>query len=240
MAFLFAKSFPFCILPEEETQDIDVGSGTYYPIGMTLTDAMGLFWKSQTFFSVINYSGSATATGLAFEPISFNVSYSQNGQLNLISSPPAWPAKMSEMICAATPVYQATAIGSSAITTIIDGTSVGTQITRIESGVYLFTGDPSIIVRGNTYYPQMSIYSVVQADNIDVPPELFSYNYSASLSSVADGGIQKTNSLSLQIGNKQYKGDLFFGISIGPMSGTIPGGTSASFAINGLNDREAA
>ena len=41
MAFLFAKSFPFCV--EESTAQ--TGEGTDYPFEMTLEDAMALYWK---------------------------------------------------------------------------------------------------------------------------------------------------------------------------------------------------
>jgi hypothetical protein len=103
MAFLYPKSFPFCIPTEKQTQSTPVGSGTLYPIGMSLEDAMALFWKSKTFsFSQSLNLNFLLATLFPDADPSLGFSWSPTGSASGTLVGPSddlWPSKMSEMIC---------------------------------------------------------------------------------------------------------------------------------------------
>ena len=228
MAFLFAKSFPFCISPEEETQDIQVGSGTNYPIGMSLTDAMGLYWKNKTFSSIISYSASVLIDN-GGNPFSINASYSQSGQLGLGS--PLWPTKMSEMICFSSaygyPSYSGGAIGSGQITSSLESPTQQ----DIQSSVSFFSSSGDIIIRGDSYYPKIIITSFLVFSGNNV--------YAATLTSIDRANTRIVNdALNIKINGTEYRANLFISLSINEFS-FAPDSASASFEISGLNDREA-
>lgn len=229
MAFLFPKSFPFCIPPEEETSDILVGSGTAYPIGMSLADAMALYWKNKTFSSVISYSAEVEIDN-GVDPFSVSASYSQSGELGLNS--PLWPTKMSEMICFSSaygyPNYSGGAAGIGQITSSIESSL---RQNSVESSVSFFSSSGDIIIRDDSYYPKIIITSFLlfTGDNI----------YSTSLTSVAAANARTVNdALNIKINDTEYKTDLFISISVNDFSFS-PDSASCSFVINGLNDREA-
>ena len=100
MAFLYPQSFPFCI----STESTPVGSGTLYPIGMSLEDAMALFWKSKTFsFSQSLNLNFLLATLFPDSDPTLGFSWSPTGSASGTLVGPSndvWPEKMSEMICA--------------------------------------------------------------------------------------------------------------------------------------------
>jgi hypothetical protein len=231
MAFLFPKYFPFCIPPEEETSDIPVGSGTAYPIGMSLADAMSLYWKSIAFSSGISYSAEVEIDNNG-DPLSVSASYSQSGELSLNS--PLWPTKMSEMICFSSaygyPYYSGTSVGTGQIQS---SSEEGLTVDDISSGVDFFSSSGDIVVvKDDAYYPRIAVYSILLAKGNN--------SYGVELSSilpVVNNSII-VDALSLNINNTEYKTDLFISISVNefPFS---PDSASSSFVINGLNDREA-
>jgi len=229
MAFLFPKSFPFCI--SEDSGDIPVGSGTAYPIGMSLADAMGLFWKSRTFSSEISYSAEVEIDNNG-NPFSVSASYSQSGELSLNS--PLWPTKMSEMICFSSaygyPYYSGTSVGTGEIQS---SSEESLTVNDIRSSVDFFSSSGDIVVvKDDAYYPRIAVYSVLRASGNN--------SYGVALSSilpVVNNSII-VDALSLNINNTEYKTDLFITIYINEFS-FIPDSSSASFVIDGLNDREA-
>jgi hypothetical protein len=102
MAFLFPKSFPFCV---EETDEA-TGDGTEYPFAMSLEDAMALYWINKTLIvedsTVYSWTNIRGGGGVDSDCVA-----THSG-----SSPPAplfsyWPDKMSEMICPPSPYYNA-------------------------------------------------------------------------------------------------------------------------------------
>ena len=225
MAFLFPKSFPFCIAPEEETKDIPVGIGTYYPIGMSLADAMFLFWKSKTFSSTVNFTGTAVVGSPTSQ--SFTSTYSQDGVLNQVVGA-VWPDKMSEMICNPNSNYffgEATGTGS--ITDVIDP-NLGTT-------VILFSDE--IIIRDKKFYPSIEVASFVEGfgggflQGARISSLLPEPPYGSNIP------IQIADALKLNINETEYKSDLFMVINVTDLPAPPP---TASFVIDGLVDREAA
>jgi hypothetical protein len=225
MAFLFPKSFPFCIAPEEETKDIPVGSGTEYPIGMSLADAMFLFWKSKTFSSTVNFTGTAVVGPPTSQ--SFTSTYSQNGVLNQAEEV-VWPNKMSEMICDPNSNYfRGEATGTGSITDVFDP-SLGTT-------VILFLGD--IIIRDKKYYPSIEVASYVTGSGGGFSQGAFLYSLLPEPPYGKNVPIQINDALKININGTQYKADLFMVINVTDLPAPPP---TASFVINGLVDREAA
>lgn len=228
MAFLYPQSFPFCIPAEKETESTPVGSGTPYPIGMSLEDAMALFWKSKTFSSVISYSASAEVDNDG-NPFSVNASYSQSGQLGLNS--PLWPTKMSEMICFSSaygyPSYSGEATGSGQITTSLEEP----ELVSAQSSASFFSSSGDIIIRDDRHYPKIIITSFLffSGDNL----------YFSNLTSIAGDNTRTVNdALNIKINGTEYRANLFIRLSVNEFS-FAPDSASASFELNGLNDREA-
>lgn len=230
MAFLFAKSFPFCIPPEEETKDIQVGSGTQYPIGMTLEHAMALYWKSITFSSIISFSASVVAN-YDSNLIYINANGSQNGQLNLAS--PLWPTKMSGMICKSNPddylSYFAGQSGVDGVITSSDGPLVktGGQVDIIFFNAF----DGNIIARNKAYYPYIKASLTLN---------FYGNNgYGVVIDSIARPDARTViDALNIKINGTEYRANLVIQIGIDNNMFT-PDSASVSFEINGLNDREA-
>jgi len=222
MAFLFPKSFPFCIAPEEETKDIPVGSGTEYPIGMSLADAMFFYWKNKTFSSIVNLTGTAVVENRG----TFISTYSQNGVLNQYEYI-LWPNKMSEMICGSyPPYYQAEATGTGSVTSV-DNPSGGTSVALFYD----------IIIRDKKYYPYISAQAGISGfgdgGNIFgvfaysiLPDPLPGPNYKGSI----------PDALKININETEYKADLFLVVNVSDLPAPPP---TASFVLNGLVDREA-
>lgn len=228
MAFLFPRYFPFCIPLEKETSNIPVGSGTAYPIGMSLADVMSLYWRSITFSHILTYSASVLAD--LPTSTSVNVSCFDIGQLSLAS--PLWPTKMSGMICASIPdgylSNYAGQAGSNGVMTSSDDSLVKTGG---QTDVTFFNPFGGIIVRGNLFYPEIRVSSILT----------FSGNnsYGTVLKSVLEPVQTKliSDALKLNINGTEYKADLFIRIFINEFS-YAPDSASASFVISGLNDRE--
>jgi hypothetical protein len=230
MAFLFPKSFPFCIPPEEETKDIQVGSGTNYPIGMTLEHAMALYWKSKTFSSIISYSASVVVDNNG-NPVSINANCSQNGQLGLAS--PLWPEKMSGMICKSNPDdYLSYFAGQSEADGVITS-SIEQPIEKREGKVDIifFNVLGGIIARNKAYYPKIDASSFLRFAGNNI--------YGVALTSIArDNTRTVVDALNIKINGAEYRADLFIYIALNEFVYT-PDSASASFVISGLNDREA-
>lgn len=98
MAFLFPKSFPFCV---EETDEA-TGDGTRYPFAMSLEDAMALYWKNKTLIVADSTVYSWTNIRDGGNNSSCIATHSGSSGPEFFSS---WPDKMSEMICPPAPFY---------------------------------------------------------------------------------------------------------------------------------------
>jgi hypothetical protein len=224
MAFLFPKSFPFCIPPQEETQDIDVGSGTNYPIGMSLTDAMALYWKSRVFAC----SASAFASGTIVDVVTASMNYSSSGNLALNGNI-LWPIKMSEMICGSAR-YFGIGTGAGSITSTLD-TSFTLQGAQTQLNFFGLYGE-SLILRNGAYYPYIGFEI-----NYFEYGSISGFSYALTCSIFGYGGATKVNnSFTLKINNTEYKTDLFVILDI---SGAprVQQSVSASVLIEGNNDR---
>jgi len=86
MAFLFPKYFPFCIYEGEG----DIGDGTGYPVGMTLEDAMTLYWKAKSFRIVETWNTTQPDTG-TYVTGSTNTILTPDGNFNTMSDVSCWP-----------------------------------------------------------------------------------------------------------------------------------------------------
>jgi hypothetical protein len=223
MAFLFPKSFPFCIAPEEETKDIPVGSGTEYPIGMSLADAMFLFWKSKTFSSIVNFTGTAVVGPPTDK--SFTSTYSQNGVLDFEGGG-VWPNKMSEMICPASIYFYGTAPGTGTITSVDDPS--------FNTTVIFFSGDA--IIRDKKYYPSIEVASYVTGFGGGFLQGAFLYSLLPEPPYGLNVPIQIADALKININETEYKADLFMVINVTDLPAPPP---TASFEVNCLNDRQA-
>jgi hypothetical protein len=229
MAFLFPKSFPFCIAPEEETKDIPVGSGTQYPIGMNLADAMFFYWKNKTFSSIVNLTGTAIVD-MGFDPSgeknieTFTSTYFQSGVLELATN--NWPNKMSEMICGSyAPFYDAFAIGTGSITGA--GNLNGSTL------VQLFIYD--IIFRDKKYYPYIGIFAGISASTSGFTFGVFLYSILPEPPYGLNIPIQIPDAFKININGTEYKADLFVVVNVTDLPAPLP---TASFVLNGLIDRE--
>jgi hypothetical protein len=238
MAFLFAKSFPFCIPPEKETKDIPVGSGTNYPIGMNLEDAMFLFWKNKTFSSFASFNASLDIPNFNGEGDSYVISgnLSQSGELGLASA--IWPAKMTEMICPYVPgdyfpYFEGQASGTGVITSSYE------DVEQIGSQIDLEFFDPlpngySVIIRDKKYYPKLNFVCYWAAAGASGISEIYIRSIKPSLAR------KTTDSLIVKASKKTYRADLFVTVYFQDLNiERIPDSASASFEISGLNDREA-
>lgn len=254
MAFLYPQLFPFCIAPEKETESTAVGSGTLYPIAMSLEDAMALFWKSKTFsFSqslnlfLANTFGTDPDFGIYWNPIG-----SASGTL-VGPSNDVWPEKMSEMICgdytnyAAPPhFYGGQSFMSPGFARILypDGEG-GTYIEDVPFDDYNFISlemffppssygnlGPPVILRYGRYYPR--IYVQIQGANQPLALPTSGYISSLPLEAFEDGvdsGITLPDALTIN----GYKADLYAIMSLAEFS-YAPTGTGF-FTVTGNNDR---
>lgn len=148
MAFLFAKSFPFCVQDAGETP---TGNGTQYPLGMSLEAVMELFWKCKTF----NLTGSIALSFFIQLPgvqkyYTINDSYSTE-----VLSLGYWPPKMSDMICSEQPYFYGEGYGAGTIVTSNDPTGRNSE-------PYFFTNmfNPNtaeVIKKDNLFYPHIAL-----------------------------------------------------------------------------------
>lgn len=191
MAFLFAKSFPFCVAESA----LATGSGTKYPFAMSLKDVMSLFWKFESFSLTGNYSLSFE-WGTPASTKTVNDSYSATISTEFISF---WPHKMSDMICPVDyvgyPLFYGFCNGF--------GTSYGTggpypTTTLLELNI--FRQDPyPVIKKGELFYP--NIYIGISTD----------LEYSAEYSSIFPSGsyIAAPNMFKITINGNDYLSDFY-------------------------------
>jgi len=207
MAFLFAKSFPFCV----QESDNQTGDGTDYPFEMTLEDAMELYWK---FLSL------KIADNLVYSFIQGGVSscVATHSFLNTIETLSYWPSKMSEMICPPPPYFYGITSGSNGS---ITSTSAAPRNT---TGYYSLSYSGEIITKkiNNTYkfYP---------AFLFEISTEL---EYGSSYSTKNNGGLA-SQIVTLKTSSKEYKTNLYVNSPLGHTATSLSG----SVVIEKASDR---
>ena len=144
MAFLHASYsgyFPFCI-----TEEGDVGDNTSNPVGMSLEDAMALYWKPKTFRIVESWN---TIAGTGDDSI-----VTVNGSTDVTLS--TEKTKMSESIC---PPFDTIMTRSGGTFTKINPTAEppANPVTDTLT-LQLFIGEPYVIVQENLYYPNLTFH----------------------------------------------------------------------------------
>jgi hypothetical protein len=138
MAFLFPTYFPFCIYEGAG----DVGNGTAYPVGMTLEDAMTLYWKAKS-FRIVETWNTAAQGGITTVVGSTDTILTPNGNLN----------KMSDLCCR--PSIEASgSAGTFALTRGGDFPD-GPYFFQDFLNLYLFQ-EFGVVFRDELYYPQIS------------------------------------------------------------------------------------
>ena len=184
MAFLFAKSFPFCV---EESNE-QTGEGTDYPFEMTLEDAMELYWKFLSLIITDNLVYSFVNNGTAGSCVATH-SFS-----NTIETLSYWPNKMSEMICPPPPFFYGEAIGIGSMTST--NTTNPTNTTEFYQLVYA----QNVITKkiNNTYKFFPSFLLEISTD----------LEYSSRYSTKDNGGIA-SQIVTLKTSNKEYKTNLY-------------------------------
>jgi len=185
MAFLFAKSFPFCV--EESTAQ--TGEGTDYPFEMTLEDAMALYWKFLSLKVTDNLVYSFVRTG--GDPSNCVATHSF---FDAFITDSYWPSKMSEMICPPPPYFYGFTDGRTGVMTSTLGGSYTTF------GFYSLSYGGEIITKkiNNTYkfYPAFLL-------EISTTSE-----YETSYSTKDNGGLA-SEIVTLKIDNTDYKTNLY-------------------------------
>jgi hypothetical protein len=253
MAFLYPQLFPFCIAPEKETESTAVGSGTLYPIAMSLEDAMALFWKSKTFsFSqslnlfLANTFGD-TSFGIYWNPIG-----SASGTL-VGPSNDVWPKKMSEMICGDYTNY-------AALPHFYGGQSfMNPGFTRIlypdaEGGTYIVDEPfyesnyialemfstpsalefgPPVILRGEKYYPRILVD--IRGSNQPLAIPISGIISSRNPPAVSEFGLESGITLPDALTINGYKADLY--AIMGFLEFTVNPTGTGFFTATGNNDR---
>jgi hypothetical protein len=185
MAFLFAKSFPFCVA--ESTAQ--TGDGTDYPFEMTLEDAMELYWKFLSLKITDNLVYSFVNNGTDGNCVA---THSFSSTINTLSY---WPSKMSEMICPPPPFFYGEASGRMG-----SMTSTNTSIPTNTDGFYQLVYAQSIITKkiNNTYKFFPSFLLEISTD----------LEYSSLYSTKDNGGIA-SEIVTLKTSNKEYKTNLY-------------------------------
>ena len=211
MAFLFAKSFPFCVA--EST--VQTGEGTDYPFEMTLEDAMELYWKflslkitDNLVYSFVNNDTAASCVA----------THSFSSTINTLSY---WPNKMSEMICPPPPYFYGEASGSNGTMT-----STNAAIPYNTTGFYQLVYAQSIITKkiNNTYKFFPSFLLEISTD----------LEYSSSYSTKDNGGIA-SQIVTLKTSSKEYKTNLYASTVIPGDHSDIS--LSGSIVIEKVSDR---
>lgn len=186
MAFLFAKSFPFCVA-ESSAQ---TGEGTDYPFEMTLEDAMELYWKFLSLKVTDNLVYSFTIDR-PFNSSNCVATHSFSSTINPLSY---WPNKMSEMICPPPPYFYGEASGSNGFITSTQGGSGNT------TGFYQLVYAQNIITKkiNNTYkfFPNFLL---------EISTDL---EYSSSYSTKNNGGLA-ARIVTLKTSSTEYKTNLY-------------------------------
>lgn len=141
MAFLFPTYFPFCIY---EGGDGSVGDGTEYPVGMTLEDAMTLYWKAKTFRIVETWNTTNIDTGTIVVG-STNTILTPDGNLNTMTDVSCWTNIESN---GRSGTYQIT---------LPSAENPGPYSFQDYIHLWLF-GNVGVIYRNGLYYPQILFF----------------------------------------------------------------------------------
>ena len=151
MAFLHASYsgyFPFCI-----TEEGAVGDNTSNPVGMSLEDAMALYWKPKTFRIVESWNTTWPNDGES--PI-----VTVNGSTNVTLS--SGKTKMSEAVC---PPFDTITTGLGGTFTKINPTAQPPSVSVTDTlTLQLFIGEPYVIVQGDLYYPNLTFHRLAHSD----------------------------------------------------------------------------
>jgi hypothetical protein len=143
MAFLHASGsgyFPFCIYEGAG----DIGDGTYYPVGMTLEDAMTLYWKAKSFRIVETWNTIQSGTDTTV-----------TGSTNTILTPDGGLDTMSQMACR--PLIEASGQSGTFSITLPQATNPGPYSFQDYITIYLFQ-EVGVVYRNGLYYPQISFF----------------------------------------------------------------------------------
>jgi len=155
MAFLHASYsgyFPFCI-----TEEGDVGDNTSNPVGMSLEDAMALYWKPKTFRIVESWN--TTWGSEEYDNVTVN------GSTDVILS--SGKTKMSEAVC---PPFDTITTGLGGTFTKINPTAQPPSSSVTDTlTLQLFIGEPYVIVKKDVkkdlYYPNLTFNRLGDNDN---------------------------------------------------------------------------
>jgi hypothetical protein len=181
MAFLFAKSFPFCVAESNE----QTGDGTEYPFEMTLEDAMELYWKFLSLKITDNLVYSFTREGGTPSNCVATHAFSDS----FVTSS-YWPSKMSEMICPPPPYFYGFAEG------IIGTLASSLGGIYITDGFYSLSYGSSIISKKiNNTYKYFPSFLLEISTNLE---------YDSSYSTKNNGGTA-SQIVTLKIDNTDYK-----------------------------------
>ena len=149
MAFLHASYsgyFPFCI-----TEGGDVGNNTSNPVGMSLEDAMALYWKPKTFRIVESWNTTWGGEEAAVVTV--------NGSTNVTLS--AGKTKMSESVC---PPFDTITTGNGGTFTKINPTAQPPSSSVTDTlTLQLFIGEPYVILQGDLYYPNLTFHRLADS-----------------------------------------------------------------------------
>lgn len=188
MAFLFAKSFPFCVAESNE----QTGDGTEYPFEMTLEDAMALYWK----FLSVKVTDSISYSFIhqpGFFESNCDVTHSFSQELETTSY---WPNKMSQMICPPSPYFYGFFFGENGSMTSTRG---GGNVFTTSGSYELIYGTDVITKKINNeykFYPRF-LFSLAAVNE-----------YGSGYSTKDNGGIQ-AKIVTLKLNGKDYKTNLY-------------------------------
>jgi hypothetical protein len=238
MAFLFPKYFPFCIPAEEETKDIEVGSGTFYPMGMELEDAMFLFWKAKTLQCNASFTSNTSGTS-GDDTYDFGGSVFINQEINSNQNMLyKWPSKMSDMICNPHELpynffFRAIDAGSSYATANGVPQNPTNYGDGFEIGIFSNFGSGDIITKDKKYFPRITTYLSITGSNM---PEFqnFAFNATTLLPENLHTSIQKA--FKMEINNRQYEANLYVQCNLGG-DYILVSSAAASLVIKPNDDR---
>jgi hypothetical protein len=203
MAFLFAKSFPFCAT--ESTAQ--TGEGTDYPFEMTLKDAMALYWKFLSLKITDNLVYSFTRDGGTPSNCVATHAFSDS----FVTSS-YWPSKMSEMICPPPPYFYGSLFAN----------PIGVFTSSL-GGTYSPDGFYSLSYGGNIITKKINgLYKFYPSFLLEISTNL---EYDSRYSTRNNGGIA-SQIVTLKIDNTDYKTNLYvfssdYGHSSASLSGSI-------------------
>jgi hypothetical protein len=190
MAFLFAKSFPFCVQDAGETA---TGNGTVYPIGMSLKAVMELYWKCKTLNLTGSYALSYFSDPGVRKDYIINDSYSTE-----VTGLSYWPPKMSDMICSERPVFYGEGFGTGTIFTTNDPRQRPTEPYFVIN-MFNISG-LEVIKKDNLFYPQFSL--------IFAPGSEYGSTYSTTFPP-SEPYATASNFLSLTLGEETFSCSMY-------------------------------